>query len=771
MIDLISRKLATLASTNAASALLATVSKAPNLAQMGAVGDGAHPVDDQAAFQSALDVIANSLSAAPTGANDMAMFQTGAMLEPGIYDAGGLTQNGGSVRLVARVPGTVIIRIPADQYFMTVSGKVNAIQVDGITFLGGKGAFKFTTTSSNVSLLHSFSRCFFYNYTECAISNSSIDHPYLRVRDCIFYGAAGCSTMGVSWGGYIDQGVIQDCAFLQNSYHVKIGPQLSSTFTIRHNDFISWGGIATLADIWVVPNSTDSFATNSGFGSLITENKFGNENQNLAAPRILIAKESSTLGTDRCNTPPDTADGGYLSQILITNNVFSGAAGITAPIIESRISEVRNLEWRGNKLSGSVYASIIHWTNRTTSSYTNSNSVFEFTTADVAPGGGAAQRFSNISFGQLRDFCGLFPGDPNNVLVWPISDSPAASLLANGVSSAARSTFGPASRARVADLNGGSDYDLVTCTQTGSGNGVVMGLGAKAPGSGGPIFVELALQQAPTRSIAQVKVEIFNYATGTLAAQRIVVLPERVGHLRLPVVLPAHATPGAWQLRIYPASAVTAGAADRFITGDWIVNNGDGRIGRAKAMAAYPLLPRNQAMLASAAATLPMGWAITNPVAGLSYAVAQVGSDAYGNFLDLALSGTTTGSGNFLIYPDASQTIEAVSGQCWQFYVPVRLMAGSVSAFTTLSPIDGSSGQIAASISSYAGGAYLNQIDTAFTPSANYAVYGRGDCGGSGFAFHSAVAEIRPYLRIMLASGVSVSATLRIYTPTIRRVV
>jgi len=772
MIDLISRKLATQASTNAAAALLAITSKAPSLAQLGAVGDGNHPTDDQTAFQSAITAIMNSLSTAPTGVDDIATFQSGVMLEPGIYDAGGLTQAGGAVRIVARVPGTVVIRIPANQYFMTVSGSVQAIQVEGITFVGGKGAFQFTNTGGNVRLLHSFSRCCFYNYTECAISNSAGDHPYLRVRDCMFFGANGASTIGVAWGGYLDQGLIQDCAFLQNAYHIKMGPGLSSTFTIRHNDFISWGSITTLADIWVVPNSSDSFGVNSGFGSLITENKFGNENQNTSSPRILIAAESTTLGTSRANRPPATTDSGYLSQLIITNNVISGVAGITAPVIESRITEVRNLEWRGNKFNGGAYGSIINWTNRTTGYNPTTNSVFEFTAADVGSSGLAAQRFSNISFGQLFDYAGLFPGDPNNVLVWPVSDNPAMTLLGSGIAPSARGTFGGASKARAADPSGGMDYDLVTCAQAGSGNGLAMGLGTGAPAAGGPIFVEMALQQAPARSVAQVTVEVFNYATSTLAMQRIVSLPATTGYLRLPVVLPAHATPSAWQLRIYPSGTVTTGTADSFITGDWIVNTGDGRIGRAKALAAFPVLPRNQAMVATAAATLPLGWSINNPVAGLTYSVARVGTDAYGSFFDLTLSGSTTGNGNFLIFPDSTHVIEAAAGQCWQFYAPVRLMAGSVGNFSSLASPDGVSGQMSLSISLYsAAGAYISQYDSGFTPGAGFARYGRADWGSSTLPFNGSTGEIKPYLRISLASGVTVNATLRIYTPTIRRLI
>jgi len=536
---------------------------------------------DQASFEAMIATISQSLSNPANGSLGYAAFQNGAMIEPGIYDAGGLTLPAGNgstaVRLVARIPGTVIIRIPPGQYFLTVEGQTNAVQIDGLTFVGGKGAFRFTHQGNNVNLIQSFTRNVFINYTECAISNAANDHPYLRVRDNVFMGAGGAHTIGIAWGGYLDQGVIEDNAFLQNAYHVKLGPRLSSTMLVRHNDFINWGGPInrTKADVWILPNISDPHGVNSGLGFTITENKFGNENQSLDAPRILIANEDPATGPDRATRQPAKDDHGYVSELLITNNMFNGGGTITAPILRSYIGELRNVDWRGNKFGGSPHTAILEWANPRQSSYTNGNSSFEFTPADVIAGGIPARRFSNAVFAQLRDYGGFFPGDPNALDLWPASDSPGIALLANGLPAAARHAFGP-----VQISLGTRNLSLLTLSEGRSEQGLYLPFGTSALAKGGSIFFDVTLQQAPSHTLQMVVVEIRNAVDGGLAYHRVVPLPEMAGNLRAPVYLPPSRAPEAWQLRVYGSGPVVAKQTDSFQTGDWIVNSGNARLGR-----------------------------------------------------------------------------------------------------------------------------------------------------------------------------------------------
>jgi len=546
-------------------------------------------ISDQAAFEATIAAISRSQSIPSNGTLGYAVFQNGAVIEPGVYDAGGFTLPAGSypsaVRLVARIPGTVIIRIPAEQYFLTVAGHVNAVQVDGITFVGGKGAFRFTHTGNNVNLLQSFTRNVFLNYTECAISNEANDHPYLRVRDNVFLGAKDAHTVGVAWGGYLDQGVIEDNAFLQNAYHVKLGPYLSSTMLVRHNDFINWGGPVnrTQADVWILPNITDHYGVNSGFGITITENKFGNENQSPDAPRILIANEDPASGPDRATRRPAGDDHGIVSQLVITGNLFSGGGNLTSPIMRSAISELRNMEWRSNKMGGSPHTAILQWTNPRPASFTNGNSSFEFTPADGVAGGLLARSFSNAVFAQMRDYGGFFPGDPNAIDLWPVSDSPELAVLANGIPASARQPLGTVT---VRPVEGSRrNLSLVTLHKLGTQQGLGMSFGDASLAQGGMIFLDIALQKAPQHGLLSAVVEIRNAVDAARAYYRIVPLPDALGTLRTPVYLPPSRAPEAWQLRVFGGGPYGDGPMNNpqdnsFITGDWIINTGNARIGR-----------------------------------------------------------------------------------------------------------------------------------------------------------------------------------------------
>ena len=525
-----------------------------------------------------------SQSAAPTGKWDYASYENGIALEPGIYDAGGLTIAGGSIRLVARIPGTVVIRIPEGQYFLTASGHITAITVDGISFVGGKGAFLLTNTGENVTLLHSFTRNLFYNYTECAICNNASDHPYLVARDNVFMGAAGSNTIGIGWGGDGPH-LIEHNQFLRDAYHLALGPKLGGNIKVLYNDFISWGGTATLADIWIKPNNAPrSYGVNSGGGSLIEGNKFGNENLPPDSPRILIANENEASGSGRESRKPDLVlDAGYVSGFHFTHNNFGADSHTRAPVIRSVISEIRNWEWRGNSFGGGSYSAIVQFpaSRAAKADYANLNSDFEFTEADVVAGGQPALAFSNASFATLRDWAGFFPGDANAVALYPLGDDPGLALLGSDLTAAARRGFGGASIQPIAGPRGAGDYALVRLTAPGGG--AYMGL-MGAPAGGGRIFIQLDLAKAPAHSAGRVLVGIVNPATGQHAFARRVSLPDSFGRLVTPAFLPASARPEGWQLQVLPLDGTEPGeAVGAFRTGGWVVNLGPARLGLAGA--------------------------------------------------------------------------------------------------------------------------------------------------------------------------------------------
>lgn len=764
MIDILARKLATSASTNAAAAVRAAISSATVPTQAGAVGDGNSAPSDQAGMAACFATIISSRTGAPTGTLDLFQYQTGMEIEPGIYDAGDFTMTDCKSWLKARIPGTVFIRIPAGKYFLTVTGQLMSLYWDGIVFLGGKGAFKATSTANNANQQVRFTNCTFANYTECAISNNFGDSPFLKIDNCMFGGAnANC---GIAWGGYIDQLVIENCAIGGNKYGIAVGPRLSGNYNIQKNDLLQ----NTAADIWIKPNITDSGSTNAGWGGVIKQNKFGNETQVSSSPypRILIANEDTASGADRATRIPLTTPAGDTGALIlptIKQNRFAQVSPWSAPAIRSYVSNVRMGYWSDNKFDGGQNSYVIEWPNGRSADYTSLNSHFEFRESD----GAVPLQFSSHPVGRLYDYASFWPGAAGSVNVHPISDSPVQSVLVNGLSPALSLMYGAGTAARNADPYGGVDYDLLTGTTTGSAFGRYFQLASSGMGAGGGIFVEMALQQAPSRSVSRVQIDIINTANSTYALRRTVMLNAAYARFMLPVQLPPHASPGSWQMRVYAAgSDVVAGTSDRFILGDVLVNSGNARMGRAKVLSQLAQFPRNSALFGGAPGVLPTGWSVglANGLAGLTTTVNSVGVDPNGYYVELALSGTTTAGGGWGLYPEVARAINVAPGQAWAFYWPVTLVSGSLANANTGAASDGTTGPLTMSLTQYTSSdGWLLQPSTNFTPSSSYAMYGHG----SWATWNGSVNYVRPMMGAGFPAGATINAVLRFYQPIIRR--
>ncbi|NOW45605.1 hypothetical protein FHW96_001760 [Novosphingobium sp. SG751A] len=764
MIDILARKLATQASSNAASAVRAAVSNASVPTQAGAVGDGNSAASDQAGVAACIATVAASRSAAPTGILDLYQYQSGIEIEPGIYDAGDFTMSDCKLWLKARIPGTVVIRIPADKYFLTVTGQLMSMYVDGIMFLGGKGFLKCTRTSTNASQNMRITNCMFGNYTECAISNNSVDSPFLKIDNCQFGGNG--ANIGIAWGGYVDQLVIENCAIGGNDYGIAIGPRLSANYNIQKNDLLQ----NRKADIWIKPNITESSGTNAGWAGMIKQNKFGGETQTMANPypRILIANEDTSSGTDRATCKPwigAGSDVGYLVMPTIKDNLFAQISGWSAPAMRCYISNLQYGFWENNKFTGGANTYVMEFPNGRTSNFVNNSSVFIFRESD----GSVPVQFSTHPFARLEDYGSFWPGTTGGAMVHPLSDNPTLSLIGNGLSPSLRGIYGTGTAVSTADQYGGNDFDLVTCTNTGTGAGKYIGVNAASLAAGGMVFVEIGLQQAPTRSVSRVLIELVNYSNSQWAMQRTILLPATFGRFLLPVYLPPNVNTGSWQLKCYAiGSDVVSGTTDQLIIGDMIVNTGGGRMGRDRALARYPVQPRNVTMLGGAQSTWPTGWSqgVANGLAGLTTAVNSVGVDADGYYVEVALSGTVTAAGAWVVYPDVLRSINMAYAQCWQWYTKIKLVSGSLSTASSATGTDGSTGQMQMQWWVYSSAdSLLQTYSTAMTPTTTIGNYGHSKWNG----FHSQTAYARPSYGLTFASGAVVSLVLRIYQPVIRR--
>lgn len=339
----------------------------------------------QANFDDMITAMSASRSGPLAAGSYQSEYEAGYTLEPGIYDAGGLIKASGAVRITARIPGSVVIRIPDGEYFLENSGAVVGTLFEGIIFLGGKGAYRSINAGANVFGKHIFRDCTFMDYTECAIQNEGDDYPYLEVDGCMFFGKATFRTMGIAWGGLLDGSRIVGNEFGQNAIHLKLGggtSPISGRFSVRDNDFISFGGINTEADIWVVPvHSIGGSGVNAGLCGLFDHNKFGNENLIAGNPRVLFACEEAPGANPRGKIYPnltwEPSTGGYndiLDGLIFTNNSISNISPNTAPFMRSYVGELREFVWSPtNKHDGGEYTWLCEFMGQKLLQYTNLN--------------------------------------------------------------------------------------------------------------------------------------------------------------------------------------------------------------------------------------------------------------------------------------------------------------------------------------------------------------------------------------------------------------
>jgi hypothetical protein len=202
--------------------------------------------------------------------------------------------------------------------------------------------------------------CDFYDYSGAAVSTESEDMPLWRIERCLFRSADQTLGIGVALNGLTDTNVIQRCEFQQNYVHVKLGHGGNNAY-VANNDFLQY---ATPVDgvrrtmVWIVPAPQ---VTNSGAGLVITDNKFGNENQGPSDLRIAYVDEGDgEFFADRL--PDYTADSrGFVTGHTIRGGLMNGAASL--PVVYSTTPFIRGCSVTGLVFAGTLPSSI--WELRT----------------------------------------------------------------------------------------------------------------------------------------------------------------------------------------------------------------------------------------------------------------------------------------------------------------------------------------------------------------------------------------------------------------------
>lgn len=399
------------------------------------------------------------------------------------------------------------VEITSDAYFITC-GPVLSTVVEGITFVGGKGVFKSSHTGNMVGGKHIFRDCYFFNYTECAIGNNADDSPYLTVVDCIFHCRDGASAIGIAWGGYGDDSQITRCHFEQNAYHLKLGDRaMGSSFQVGpRNSFFCWGGTKTKADIWIVPNSA-SGDSNQGQGSVIAENKFGNENFDDTRPRVLIAAEDKASGIDRLSRTPDERNSSpdqYVTGWRIRDNLIGGGGEPKKGVVYSCIPNAK-IVFDHNYYLGSGYPWLIQF----------APGIKRIPAANA--GAFVYPQESNLNFGPTPKICNLpgyaipfdphvgFAGNPDVPSAWQRDDDPGYAPVVS-LTGAEMPAIGVAKVAPVEDAHGGRSAGLVEFAQ--DGDAVAVRLDRKLLKKGKAGFIEVELKKAAQKPVSNLQVWI-----------------------------------------------------------------------------------------------------------------------------------------------------------------------------------------------------------------------------------------------------------------------
>jgi hypothetical protein len=206
-----------------------------NVRDFGAVGDGTTD-DTDALIATAAALRAQLVRVTPVGGSGEAAFPS-VMFPAGVYVISAPIEWGPNAKLVA--DGSVIIKSThSGQAFTFTAGYM--VRMDGLTFLGGTTAIKFTNNNVNGGRLL-VNDCRFQGTTDRAVLACPVTPPYFSnhvvLRGCKWFGCAQALT---TWA---DITTVEDC-WLQ--WSEANGPQATSCIEII-------GGRLNMLDTMLVP--------------------------------------------------------------------------------------------------------------------------------------------------------------------------------------------------------------------------------------------------------------------------------------------------------------------------------------------------------------------------------------------------------------------------------------------------------------------------------------------------------------------------------------
>lgn len=321
-----------------------------------------------------------------------------------------------------------VLRLMGDFHAIETDHRLESSFVSGLTLIGGRGLLHHTFTGDNVSTDHIIQDCLFFDYSGAAICSEATDMPYWTIERCIFGGGGTVGaglTRGVVLGGLQDGSVIRGNKFLSNEFHVILGPVASGSWHLDDNDFLSvYVENRTINDVWLRPHDgsvtaaspagKNLFRVESGNGSSISGNKFGNEGVTSItkkAAKILIAAAGPG---DRASAMPDLSwkngtDGKhYLGGISVGKNRFITAGNLDANVVDVWVNALDRINWEEtNSYDGGSFRYIVE--HKSSSRVPDKNNM-SWNVTIPASGAPNTYGFTNSPVGLINDRSGSDAG-------------------------------------------------------------------------------------------------------------------------------------------------------------------------------------------------------------------------------------------------------------------------------------------------------------------------------------------------------------------------
>lgn len=448
----------------------------------------------------------------------------------GVYKFSGdpITQKEANFSMIGDGPGLTTIQLAANTQFHTYGSVVDSLTVSGISFTGGLGFFKWTSTATNVNNEKMFNNCTFKLYTRCAVENNYSDSPYWKFYDCIFIAANSTSTIGVALGSNSDLSVFDSCSFLKNRIHVKgLGALIRTKFD--KCDFLQFdaGDGTPRAFVWAVPNPS---IINAGVGCCVSNSKFGNENQQATDYRVLYADEGAGIsnGDKFPNLASDSA--GHVAGHLFRGISINGS--YATPLVYSTTTNLYDTYIDSCTISGTPPSYYVQVRTPTT---TFDRNTLQIVLSGVTGAAGINTQTIPLSNQVVQravsDRLGLLEPDSANIASYPVCGANRVGytqLLSTRITSFF--TGGAASKVgNITDATGGSEaaeYSLPS--------GLVYAY-LSSPTIGEPTWIQIDLKASATTPLTLVVLRLRYDSNGSIAFQRFIRVPSNWRSYKFPL--------------------------------------------------------------------------------------------------------------------------------------------------------------------------------------------------------------------------------------------